>query len=573
MQAQRPALVAEQRQKLNPRMLQSIKILAMPVAELTEEIQSELEANPALEVLDDRSELSLDSYAEAKIDDSGEDWGDGTEDYSYRRTGADEDAKHKFLEGAIALPETLQEHLLTQLRMLSLSPVIRKIGEHLIQNLDEDGFHRTPPEELCPACSPEDLEQAIEIVRGLDPNGTCTKDYRESLLVQAALDPEAPEGVIEIMTAHLDKLEKGKHAEIRRSLKIKDPQIEEILAYIKTLSPFPGRAFSTEKTRYVVPDLAIRVENDEFVIELNDEVIPLLGINPFFSELSSKKSGPRDKDTVSFVKENIERAKFFIGSLQQRSQTLLKVAKVIAKFQARFFVEGPQAMQPLTLRDVADEVGCTRRRFPESPTANMFRPTGAFWNSAVFSPIRYPPRRRARRSTPRRAQRPRSGRFWRGRTGTSPPTPTGSLWIFSPDGALRLPAVRWRNIAASWIWIRPSAAENIDGAGYSPAYPLKEAHMNIDVRSVHFDLSEESKKYLATKIERIGYAKDMIVDLLFVFTKDSKNYKLEVTTNFRWGLQAHLQEKAFEINPGIDALIEKLDQKIAKEKQKIQSKK
>ncbi len=97
--------------------------------------------------------------------------------------------------------------------------------------------------------------------------------------------------------------------------------------------------------------------------------------------------------------------------------------------------------------------------------------------------------------------------------------------------------------------------------------------MNIDVRSVHFDLSEESKQYLATKIERIGYAKDMIVDLLFVFTKDSKSYKLEVTTNFRWGLQAHLQENSFEINPGIDALIEKLDQKIAKEKQKIQSKK
>ncbi|MDX9827702.1 MAG: RNA polymerase factor sigma-54 [Spirochaetia bacterium] len=357
MQAQRPALVAEQRQKLNPRMLQSIKILALPVAELTEEIRSELETNPALEVLDDRSELSLESYAEARIDDSGEDWGDGTEDYSYRQTQSDEDAKHKFLEGAIALPESLQDHLLAQLRMLSLRPAIRTLGERLIQNLDEDGFHRSPPEELCPNCSRENLEQAIQIVRGLDPNGTCTKDYRESLLVQAAMDPEAPEGVIEIMTAHLDKLEKGKHAEIRRSLKIKDPQLDEILAYIKTLSPFPGRAFSTEKTRYVVPDLAIRVENDEFVIELNDEVIPLLGINPFFSELSSKKGGSRDKDTVSFVRENIERAKFFIGSLQQRNQTLLKVAKVIAKFQARFFVEGPQGMQPLTLKDVAEEVG------------------------------------------------------------------------------------------------------------------------------------------------------------------------------------------------------------------------
>lgn len=97
--------------------------------------------------------------------------------------------------------------------------------------------------------------------------------------------------------------------------------------------------------------------------------------------------------------------------------------------------------------------------------------------------------------------------------------------------------------------------------------------MKIDIRSVHFDLSEESKQYLMTKVERIGYAKDMIVDLLFVFTKDSKNYKLEVTANFRWGVQAHLQETAFEINPGIDVLMDKLETKIVREKEKIQDKK
>lgn len=97
--------------------------------------------------------------------------------------------------------------------------------------------------------------------------------------------------------------------------------------------------------------------------------------------------------------------------------------------------------------------------------------------------------------------------------------------------------------------------------------------MKIDVRSVHFDLSEEGKQYLATRAERIGYAKDMIVDLLFVFTKDAKNYKLEVTANFRWGVQAHLQEVSFEINPGIDLLMDKLDQKITKEKEKVQERK
>jgi len=355
LQSQRPALVAEQRQRLNPRMLQSIKILAMPVAELTEEIQVELEANPALEILDDRSEVSLETFAEEKPEASPDSWEDDNADFSYSSSGGDEDSKRKFLEGAISLPETLQEHLLAQFHMAPLSPARQELGERLIQNLDDNGFHRTDPRELSPNSTAEDLEEVIDIIRRLDPSGTCTADYRESLFVQASIDPDAPPGATDILSLHLESLEKGKHADIRRSLKLKDQQFDAVLAYIKKLSPFPGRLFSTEKTRYVIPDLAIRVENNEFVIELNDEIIPVLGINPFFSELSSRKSG--EKDTVSFVKHNIEKAKFFIGSIQQRNATLLKVAKALAKRQARFFIEGPRSMQPLTLKDIAEEVG------------------------------------------------------------------------------------------------------------------------------------------------------------------------------------------------------------------------
>lgn len=355
MQVQRPVLAAEQRQKLNPRMLQSIKILAMPVAELTEEIQAELEANPALEILDDRSEVSLETYAEEKAESVADSWEDENADFSYGSSSGDEDSKRKFLEGAISLPETLQEHLLSQFRIIPLDPVKRELGERLIQNLDDNGFHRTSPAELCPSCSREDLEEVMAIVQRLDPSGTCTADYRESLLVQTSINPDAPAGTIEALSEHLESLEKGKHAEVRKSLKLKEAQFDAVLGFIKTLSPFPGRLFSTEKTRYVVPDLAIRIEGNEFVIELNDEIIPVLGINPFFSELSSKKGG--EKDTVSFVKGNIEKAKFFIGSIQQRNATLIKVAKAIAKYQAKFFIEGPQAMQPLTLKDIADEVG------------------------------------------------------------------------------------------------------------------------------------------------------------------------------------------------------------------------
>ncbi len=355
MQVQRPVLVAEQRQKLNPRMLQSIKILAMPIAELTEEIQAELETNPALEILDDRTEVSLETFAEDKAEAAPDVWEDENADFSYTSSYENEDSKRKFLEGAIFLPETLQDHLLAQLRILPLPPAKRELGERLIQNLDDNGFHRSDPAELCPTCSDEEIEEAMDIVRRLDPSGTCTADYKESLLVQAALDPEAPKGTIEALRDHLDNLEKGKYAEIRKSLKLKDSQFDTVLAYIKTLSPFPGRLFSTERTRYVIPDLAIRIEDNEFVIELNDEIIPVLGINPFFSEISAKKGG--EKDTVSFVKENIEKAKFFIGSIQQRNATLIKVAKAIVKFQTEFFIEGPMAMKPLTLKDVAEEVG------------------------------------------------------------------------------------------------------------------------------------------------------------------------------------------------------------------------
>jgi putative sigma-54 modulation protein len=93
--------------------------------------------------------------------------------------------------------------------------------------------------------------------------------------------------------------------------------------------------------------------------------------------------------------------------------------------------------------------------------------------------------------------------------------------------------------------------------------------MTVDVRSVHFDLGEASRAYLNGKLDRIGYAKDMIVDLIFVITKD-KDFKLEATASFRWGVQAHVEEHDFEINAGIDKLMDKLEQKVSKEKEKVQ---
>jgi RNA polymerase sigma-54 factor len=362
VQLQKPVLIAEQRQKLSPQMIQSIRLMALPLQELKEQIQEEIEANPALEVVSDLSTLSLETLPESDDAGSGEtsDPFENSSDPGYAaRSRVDDDSKRMFIEGAIARPETLQEHLLWQLRLQPLGDEQRTIGETLIQNLDDDGFHKEDPFILCASYSHETIEEIMTLVRGFEPAGTCTMDYRESLFVQARLDPIAPRAAVSILQNHIELLEKGKHTEIQKRLHLSDEEMQTSLAFIKGLTPFPGRAYSTEEPRYVVPDIMVKLKDGDFVIVLNDEEIPVLGIDPFFDRLAEKANVVKTKDraTNAYVRDNIKRAKFFIRSIHQRNQTLLKVTRAIVEYQRGFFAEGPRRLAPLTLKDVADEIG------------------------------------------------------------------------------------------------------------------------------------------------------------------------------------------------------------------------
>ena len=361
MQLQRPALVTEQRQKLSPQMIQSIKLLAMPLQELKEQIQQEIEANPALEVVSDASTVSLESLPEREPRE-GEDSSpfENSSDPGFSsHSGADDDSKRMFIEGAIARPETLQEHLLWQLRLQRIDEGKRAIGEALIQNLDDDGFHKEDPYILIPATPKAEMDEIMSLVRGFEPVGTACADYRESLLVQATLAEGAPDAAITILRDHVELLEKGKHAEIQKRLKLSEVGLQEALTFIKTLAPFPGRAYSTEEPRYVLPDIMVKLKDGDFVIVLNDEEIPVLGIDPFFNSLAGRSEVERkqDRTTSAYVRDNIKQAKFFIHSIHQRNQTLLKVARAVVEYQRAFFAEGPKRLSPLTLKDVAEEIG------------------------------------------------------------------------------------------------------------------------------------------------------------------------------------------------------------------------
>lgn len=362
MQIQKPALVQRQELRLSPQLLQSIQILALPLMDLRMRIEEEVESNPALEVLEEKTTMSLDDVRTQQR----------SEDYDFSETGNtglnfegydDEagDNKRKFMEQALSRPESLQDHLIWQLRLQPLSEEHFQIGELLVRNLDENGFHRVDPETLIPEEKHGLMQRIMHLIQGFEPQGTCTRDYRESLVVQANLQDDVPEGTIEVIENWLELLDKGKFREIAKKLSIEEEDVEEILHFIKQLSPFPGRQYSNETSQYVIPDLVITRKENEIVVILNEEEIPVLGINPFFNEIGGRNGKPRNeeeqsKEVQGFVQGRLRDARWFINSLHMRNQTLLKVAYAIIEFQKDFFLQGPKSIVPLTLKDIAAEI-------------------------------------------------------------------------------------------------------------------------------------------------------------------------------------------------------------------------
>ena len=354
MLSQRPALRQEQRLKMTPQLYQAIRIMAMPLQDLQVTIQEELERNPALEVLEDNSTTSLDAASDgseeesvfAESSDSGYLSGGGS--------GGSEDSKRGFLEGALSRPETLQEHLLWQLRLQPLTAQEFLLGELLVRNLDDNGFMLEAPEALDRAAPPERLRKLMELIQGFDPPGCCTRDFTDSLLAQIRVHPHPEPGSAELVRNYMELTERGKIGEIARAMAISDQEVRSILDFVRGLDPIPGRNYSSEQVRYVSPDVIVRQIDGELGLLLNDGQIPVLGISGFFEELS--RDNP-DRELKKFVNHNLQDARWFMRSIDERNRSLLKVTRAVVEVQREFFRRGPKYLVPLTLKDVAAEVG------------------------------------------------------------------------------------------------------------------------------------------------------------------------------------------------------------------------
>ncbi len=364
----RPSLSLTQKQqlKLSPQLIQSFELMAMPLAELQQRIKAEIETNPALE-LPASWELSWDRFAHnagaregRRSDDSYSD----SSAYGSDRGGYDSEAterQSRFLEGAISERVSLGEHLLSQLGCEQLSDEEYRVGEILITGLDANGFFIDEPETLLTPDQQVHLPKMLALLRRLDPAGIGVRCWRDSLIAQAeqqGMEGEELETFSRLVREKLELMRSGKSEQVAKELGIDAYDLEVLYTFLKTLTPFPGQSFSSGPEQFVIPELSIRRDGDELVMQMNDHALPDLRIQASFGHLADRIGDEEEaKKATVYINEQIKRAESLLFQIQVRNQTLYRLGQVLVKRQREFFLSGPLYIKPLTQKEVASELG------------------------------------------------------------------------------------------------------------------------------------------------------------------------------------------------------------------------
>ncbi|MFA9452708.1 MAG: RNA polymerase factor sigma-54 [Candidatus Aminicenantaceae bacterium] len=363
-----------QRLILAPALQQAIKLLPLTNLELIEIIDAELSQNPMLETQEEEApekqqeETEKENPAEAaesEADDAEsliedkefetffqEYFDDGFRSLSFEKKEA------PMLENFVSRSLSLWDHLDWQANLTFFDPKEKEIAQYIIGNINEDGYLTVSPDELC-ASTGADLEQVEAIrekVKNFDPVGVGSLSLQESLLVQMEYFGIEDPVTKEIVQDHLFLLEKSDFSLLAKELGLSRDSIKAHIEVIKRLDPTPGRKYSQEKTNYVVPDIIVTKEDGELKITLNDEGMPRLRINSYYKKMLAQASR-EDSEASQYLKDKMKKAFWFLRSLDQRKNTIYKVAQFIVDKQTDFLEQGLDFIKPLTLVELAQEIG------------------------------------------------------------------------------------------------------------------------------------------------------------------------------------------------------------------------
>jgi len=353
---------------MTPQLQQAIKLLQLSQMELQEVIDQEIKENPLLE--EDSGQEEPEQEEKKQEEDAAEaeareetresikdqDWEEYMEGYSISSyTSPRAEGGDTPWENLITRQVTLADYLLWQLGMSPVSPQQQEIGGFIIGNIDDNGYLQIALEEVCKemSCPAETTEGVLSLIQSFDPSGIGARDLQECLLIQLQGLAERNPLAEEIVKGSLSYCKNRDYRELARKLKVPLDQVLEAVEVIAHLDPKPGRPFSQEEARTIIPDVFVYKVEGEYVVALNDDGLPRLRISPYYRELinADKKDIPRH-----YLKEKMKSALWLIRSIQQRQQTLYKVTKSIVLFQRDFFDKGIDFLKPLVLREVADDI-------------------------------------------------------------------------------------------------------------------------------------------------------------------------------------------------------------------------
>lgn len=408
-----PTLSLQQAQHLQmvltPQLRQSLEMLQMPVLELRELVQQEMDNNPTLEEVQgeeaeakaeapktqepaseqgqENRELDFEKEFEmlAQID---EEWRDYFfQDVQSRAFTPDDEDRRNYMMESITQADSLQEHLLHQLNLAGLSAEDRKLGELIIGSLNDDGYLVTPIEELAASggVDPEHLKGILAVVQDFHPIGVGAKDLRECLLIQLERMDEGGSLSAAIVRDHIEKLGSRKYAEIAKTLHVGIEDVEKAAAHIATLNPKPGAIYTSEPAAYIEPEVEVQKVEGEYVVSVRDDDIPHVRISRQYRQLLQDKSTPPDVRT--YVQERIRSGAFLIKSIHQRQKTIHKIASEIVNIQKDFFEHGLSHLRPLTMADVAQNVGFHETTVSRTVSGKYIKtPIGTFDMKYFFTP-------------------------------------------------------------------------------------------------------------------------------------------------------------------------------------------
>jgi len=351
------------KQTLAPQLIQSLRMLQMPLLRLEQTLRQELVTNPLLEEVEfpagaDEEEKGL-SEEEAQIDPrlSKIDWEDYLGDDVGYRFRVEKDKTEEWAEPVFVSEKTLYDHLLEQLNYHKLSREEFEIGEYIIGNIDENGYLSCSIEEIINTLKsdPKVTRKIFSLIQSFDPPGVGAKDLKESLLIQLKERDLKDTLAYRIVKDHLSELDKKSISQLTKILGVEFEQVQKAMEVIRGLAPKPAYGRFTPGALPVIPDLIVEKVGEEYVVYHNDKNVPRLMINSRYKELV-KKSSKSSPETKVYIKKKLEQARWFLNALNQRRSTMIKVMESIVEEQRDFFEKGPKYLKPLIMDSIAAKV-------------------------------------------------------------------------------------------------------------------------------------------------------------------------------------------------------------------------